>query len=136
MNIKSVEGSSSYTRSYSSDNKVEVQSKKSLTDSQGLDTHSKVDVRNISIEDINRLIKSGENKLLDVVPFISPDVLQDYDNNRHAIKHIKINLMDQVEKSIEFNKSIGKETHILEGVFNRLNEIDGTDIYSAIEVKA
>ena len=46
---------------------------------------TKIDMRNISIDEVNSLIKSGESALLDVVPFIPPNILQQYDYDPEKI---------------------------------------------------
>ncbi len=46
---------------------------------------TKIDMRNISIDEINTLIKSGESALLDVVPFIPLNVLEQYNNDPEKI---------------------------------------------------
>ncbi|WP_392384306.1 hypothetical protein [Marinomonas primoryensis] len=69
-----------------------------------------VDFRDVSINEVNALIKSGKNELLDVVPFIPPHILEQYNYGPKSIKDHRVDLLGQVEKSIEFKRSIGEST--------------------------
>ena len=67
-------------------------------------------MRNISINEVNTLVKSGESALLDVVPFIPPSILQQYDYDSEKVGKINVDLIGQVEASIKFKKSICEST--------------------------
>ena len=133
MNISAL-GQNFTTINASSGNKVPFQSKIENSISQNDSQSTKVDMRNISIDDINTLIKSGESALLDVVPFIPPHILQQYDYDPEKIGKTKVDLIGQVETSIEFNKSIGENTEFLESVLSNLKDLDGTNLYRKIDV--
>ena len=96
----------------------------------------KIDMRNISINEVSLLIKSGESSLLDVVPFIPPNTLQQYDYDPEKIGKIRVDLIGQVETSIEFKKSIGENTDFLEGVLKKFKALDGTELNNRIDVLA
>ena len=133
MNISSL-GQNFTAINTSSGHKVPFQSKIENSISQNDYQSTKVDMRNISIDDINTLIKSGESALLDVVPFIPPHILQQYDYDPEKIGKTKVDLIGQVETSIEFNKSIGENTEFLESVLSRFKDLDGTNLYRKIDV--
>ena len=90
----------------------------------------KVDLRNVSINEINALIKSGVPGLLDVVPMISPQTLEAYGYDPERIGQHRVDLIGQVETAIEFSKSIGEETAFLEKVLENLSRIDGMSLPS------
>ena len=120
----------------STGNNVPFQSKIENSISQNDSQSTKIDMRNISITDINTLIKSGETALLDVVPFIPPHILQQYDYDPEKIGKIKVDLIGQVETSIEFNKSIGENTAFLENILSQFKDLDGTNLFRKIDVLA
>jgi len=91
-----------------------------------------VDLRNVSINEINELIRSGVEGLLEVVPFISPQIVNQYGAERAA--NIKIDFLGQIERSIGYKKSIGQETEFLQELLETLKEIDGTKFPSQIDV--
>ena len=97
---------------------------------------TKIDMRNISIDEINTLIKSGESALLDVVPFIPLNVLEQYNNDPEKIGKIKVDLIGQVEKSIDFKKSIGENTDFLSGVLNKFKDLDGKELNGKVDILA
>jgi len=61
-----------------------------------------VDMRNVSLNEINELIKSGVDGLLDRVPFIAPHVIAQYGSE--AAADIKLDFMGQIEAALEFKK--------------------------------
>ncbi|NTS78504.1 hypothetical protein HR060_16800 [Catenovulum sp. SM1970] len=133
MNISSL-GQNFSAINLSSDHKVPLQSKIENNTSQNDSKAKKIDMRNISIDEVNTLIKSGETALLDVVPFISPNMLKQYDYDTEKIGKIRVDLIGQVETSIEFKKSIGENTEFLENVLNKFKNLDGVDLNKKIDL--
>jgi hypothetical protein len=120
----------------SSGNKVPFQSKIENSISQSDSKSTKIDMRNISIDDINTLIRSGESALLDVAPFIPPHILQQYDYDPEKIGKLNVDLIGQVETVIEFHKNIGENTDFLENVLSKFKDLDGSNLYRKIDVLA
>jgi len=135
MNISAL-GQSFTATNARSNNIVPPQSKIENSISQNNTQSSKIDMRSISIHEVNTLIKSGESALLDVVPFIPPNVLQQYDYDPEKIGTVSVDLIGQVETSIEFKKSIGESTDFLESVLNKFKTLDGTELNKRIDVLA
>jgi len=96
----------------------------------------KIDLRNASINEINVLINSGKNELLGVVPFIPPHVLEQYNYSPELIGEHRVDLLGQVETSIEFKKSIGEDTNYLQTVLDKLMKINGAEFTEKIDVIA
>ncbi|MDQ7072875.1 MAG: hypothetical protein Q9N32_04410 [Gammaproteobacteria bacterium] len=135
MNISALGQSFTATNPLSG-NKAPPQSKMENSISQNNTQSTKVDMKNISIHEVNTLIKSGESSLLDVVPFIPPNTLQQYDYNPEKIGTIRVDLIGQVETSIEFKRSIGESTDFLESVLKNFKALDGTELNKRIDVLA
>jgi len=77
----------------------------------------KIDMSNVSLNEINALIKSGVEGLLDVKPiFISPDIIAKYGGEYAAT--IKVDALKQMEGAISFSESIGDDTTILKSVLH------------------
>ena len=93
-----------------------------------------IDMRSVSVNEINQLIKAGVDGLLDVVPVIPPDIINEYGSEYAA--NIKVDFLGQVESMIEFNKSINEPTEFLENVLANLKSIDGMELPSKISVLA
>lgn len=93
-----------------------------------------VDLRDVSINEINSLIKSGKTELLEVVPFIPPHILKQYNYDPEAIGNHRADLLGQVEKSIDFKKSIGENANFLEKVLENLKSIDGVYLTTKIDI--
>jgi len=91
-----------------------------------------VDMKNISLNEINELIRSGVDGLLEMVPFISPLTVNQYGKEYAA--NIKIDFLAQVEGSIEFKRSIGKDTTLIEKVLDKLKSLDGTKMPENIDI--
>lgn len=135
MNISPLGQSFTATNSFSG-NIVQPQSKIENSISQNNTQSTKVDMRNISIHEVNTLIKSGESSLLDVVPFIPPNTLQQYSYDPEKIGTIRVDLIGQVETSIEFKKSMGESTDFLDRVLRNFEALDGTELNKRIDVLA
>jgi hypothetical protein len=93
-----------------------------------------IDMRNVSLNEINKLIRSGVDGLLDMVPFVSPQIIDQYGSEYAA--NIKVDFLGQVEGNIKFKKSMGEDTSFLENVLANLNKIDGMEMPSKIDVTA
>lgn len=93
-----------------------------------------VDFRDVSINEINALIKSGKTELLDVVPFIPPHLLEQYNYDPESIGNHRVDLLGQVEKSIDFKKSIGENASFLEKVLENIKSIDSTYLITKVDV--
>jgi hypothetical protein len=115
-------------------NEIPPQSKIESDVSKNNYQSTKIDMRNISIDEVNTLIKSGESALLDVVPFIPPNILQQYDYNPEKIEGIRVDLIGQVETSIEFKKNRGENTDFLENVLKKFKDLDGVELNKKIDV--
>lgn len=89
-----------------------------------------VNVRDISINEINTLIRAGNNELLDVVPFIPPHIIDQYS----SVEEHRVDLLGQVEKSIEFKKSAGEDVTFLNKVLENLKNIDGVHLPEKIDL--
>ncbi len=95
--------------------------------------YGRVDLRDVSINKINALIKSGKTELLDVVPFIPPHILAQYNYDPESIGNHRVDLLGQVEKSIDFKRSIGEGVSFLEKVLENLKSIDGGYLTTKID---
>lgn len=84
-----------------------------------------VDMRNVSVNEINELIKAGVDGLLDVVPYIPPHIISEYGSEYAA--DIKVDFLGQMEARIEFAESRGEDTTFLEKVLANLEKIDGME---------
>lgn len=93
-----------------------------------------VDMTNISLNEINMLIKSGVDGLLDIVPYVPIQVI----NERGAefAANIKIDYLGQIQGAIDFEKSIGGNTEFLESVLENIKKIDGMKMPDGIHVIA
>ena len=96
----------------------------------------KIDLQNVSINEVSALIKSGKTELLGVVPFIPPHVLEQYNYDPELIGEHRVDLLGQVEKSIDFRKSIGGNTDYLQTVLDKLMKINGAEFTEKIDVIA
>lgn len=88
----------------------------------------KVDMKNISLNEINELIKSGVDGLLDIAPAIPGMSIDGQDFDIEYAADVKIDLLGQIQGYIDFNKSIGESTAFAERVYDNLKKIDGTDM--------
>ncbi len=95
-----------------------------------------IDLRNVSVNEVNSLIKSGKTELLRVAPFIPPNVLEQYNYNSEAIGEHRVDLLGQVETSIEFKKSLDEDTRFLQAVLDSFMKIDGTKFPEELDLVA
>lgn len=92
-----------------------------------------VDMRNVSLNEVNKLIKSGVMGL-DLLPPNSGDSV--YENAPEDSANMKVDFLSQIEGHIQFKKSLGQDTSNLENFLARLNEINGMEMPSKIDVTA
>ena len=93
-----------------------------------------VDMSNVSLNEINELIKSGAEGLLDVIPFfIPPNIINEYGAEYAAT--IKVDALKQMEERIAFAESLGDDTTILKNVLNKLISLDGSELPHKINFK-
>jgi len=100
----------------------------------------KVDMRNISLNEVNELIRAGVDGLLDVMPWSGID-LDKYKNNidgsyRKELSNKKIDFIGQIERSISFEKSRGQSTNFLDNILSNLKQIHGTEFPTKIDTTA
>lgn len=93
-----------------------------------------VNMRQVSLNEINALIKSGVDGLLDVVPYIpistsSPFAAADAGD-------LKVDYLGQIEGMIDFQKSRHEDTAFLEKVLSNVKRIDGMALPSKLDVMA
>jgi len=101
------------------------------TDSESNAPRKTVDMRNVSLNEINALIKSGVDGLLDVVPYI-PTTLTRKSAAREG-RDVKIDYLGQLEGIIEFQKNRQEDTAFLERVLRNVNRIDGMALPAALD---
>lgn len=90
---------------------------------------SKVNLRNISQNEVNELIRAGILELSANTLIIVPDNLNNKRGSGYAMNY-KTDLIKQTETVIEFNKSIGKPTKHAEKDLMELQRVQGTKINS------
>ena len=115
--------------------KVENDGSQITSDNMATDA-AKLNLRDVSIGEINTLIKSGNATLLDVLPFIPPHILEQKGYDPALVGEHRINLLGQVEQSISFQQSIGKNTTLLEQTLEKLKKIDGSNLPQKIDATA
>jgi hypothetical protein len=96
---------------------------KSVSSDESSVLYKTVDMRNVSLSEINQLIRSGVDGLLDVVPFVSPSIINQYGPEYAA--NVKVDFLGQIESSIEFKNSRGEDTAFMEKVLENIKNIDG-----------
>lgn len=135
MNIAPIVQGFSVQSPHSGNSLPKTEKVSSADTSENIGKSSKqVDLRDVSINEINSLIKSGKTELLDVVPFIPPHILKQYNYDQEAIGNHRVDLLGQVEKSIDFKSGIGESTNFLEKVLENLKSIDGAYLTPKIDI--
>ncbi len=81
-----------------------------------------VDMRNISLNEINTLIKSGVDGSLDILPAIPSPV---YGKFADAAADVKTDFIGTLEGHIAFQKNRGEDTAILETVLSNIKHLNG-----------
>lgn len=90
-----------------------------------------IDMRNISLNEINDLIKSGVGGLLDIVPANNNSIISGY--IFEDVNSTKVDFLGQVEGHIKFQKSIGGDISRLENILGNLKKIDGMRFPSPVK---
>lgn len=83
-----------------------------------------VNLRDISINEINTLIKAGYTEFLEVVPIISDKLINEY--GRENTGQIKVDYLGQIESIINFRKSNNEDVSRYEILLAKLEKIDGS----------
>ncbi|WP_446809635.1 hypothetical protein ACH50O_20660 [Methylomonas sp. 2BW1-5-20] len=92
-----------------------------------------VDMHNVSLNEINSLIKSGVDGLLDIVPCIP--VAINNQSQADDIGNVKVDYLGQIEGMIEFQKGRNQDTAFLEKVLSNVKRIDGMALPALVDVK-
>lgn len=90
-----------------------------------------VDLHNVSLNEINSLIKAGVDGLLDIAPMMHGNLFANADPQARA--DVKIDYLGQIEGAIAFDKSRGANTDFLESVLTRLKRIDGMPLPGGVD---
>jgi hypothetical protein len=118
MNVSSV--TASYTNTY-------IDTKQTSS--------KKIDLHNISQNEVNELIRAGILDLDANTLIIIPDKIVEKYGKEYAM-NIKIDLIKQTENKIAYNKSVGQPTEHDEKALTYLNSIHGKDIKAFSEILA
>ncbi len=96
-----------------------------LSGSTNVETKT-VNMRNISLNEYNELLKSGFDESLDYWPPLPPiDYIDQYGLGHTA--DLKVDYMDQIETAIENKKKFGGSIDRLEKTLEAIKKIDGTN---------
>jgi len=87
-----------------------------------------INMRNVSLNEINALVSSGAIELPEKIPFISPHIVEKY--GAEGAANIKIDFLSQIETIIAFKKSVNEETKFEEMVLEKMKAIQGMEIPS------
>lgn len=101
-----------------------------------------INLRNISFNEINELIKAGVEGFSDICPnipgqFNSIPSMATPNNERRGDEYAanaKIDYLGQVQGYIDFEKSSGRNSSYLESVLKKLKEIDGMKVPEIINI--
>ena len=107
--------------------------KVTVNDSNNSSCPKVVNLRNVSLNEINELIKSGVGGFLDIVPY-NPSQSVSQTGSENA-GDIKIDYISHVENQIKFKKNIGGDIAFLEKILANFKEIDGMEIPTKINLK-
>ena len=122
MDINSISGTAFYGQTNTQMGNVDVNNKTNRANvEQVVESERLIDPNSISLNEVNALIKSGADQLLNVVPFISPNTISDI--GTVAASELKVDLLHQVETKIAFKRSNGENTSHLEEVESTLSEL-------------
>lgn len=122
MGINSISGTAFYGQTNTQMGNVDVNNKTNRANvEQVVESERLIDPNSISLNEVNALIKSGADQLLNVVPFISPNTISDI--GTVAASELKVDLLHQVETKIAFKRSNGENTSHLEEVESTLSEL-------------
>lgn len=93
-----------------------------------------IDLRNISMNEVNELIKAGHEIFLEVKPFVSPFIIAEHGKEYAA--NIKVDYLGQIESSIAYKRSVNEDTSFLDNVLESLLEIQGKEFPSRVDTYA
>lgn len=133
MIIGNVKDSSAYINTISNNTPSEEGNNLPPSPPQTTNDSSSLNLHNISVKEINNLIKSGELGL-GAVPFINPETI-----NAHgveAVQDMKIDYLGQVEKSVEFSRSIGQPNENMEQFLEQLRQLQGKKSNARVDTYA
>lgn len=100
-----------------------------------------IDMRNISLNDVNQLIRAGFSELLDVVPNIPRLASINLNSSGHSknqedYSDVKIDFIVQIEGYIEFEKSLGRREQALENFLEKIKKLHGMKMSKTIDERA
>ena len=87
-----------------------------------------IDMRNISLNEINALMKFGEDGILPIYPLIPPSIVDKYGPEYAA--NMKMDFLSQVENIIAFKKNAKEETKLEEMFLEKIKALNGMEIPS------
>lgn len=93
-----------------------------------------LNMRSISLHEINTLIQAGVDGLLDILPAI-PGVLVNADEPTPAVD-AKIDFIGQIEAHIAFKQSLGESVDFLNQVLSNIKHLDGMVMPASIDIRA
>jgi hypothetical protein len=93
-----------------------------------------INMRNVSLNEINALIRAGVDGLLDIAPAVSSQLNNPYETGSAA--NIKVDFISQIEATIEFQKSRGENVDFLNHVLANIKSIDGMKMPTGINTVA
>lgn len=90
-----------------------------------------INMHDISLNEINTLIKAGVQGLLDIVP-ATQSLL--YGNMTEEDMHIKVDFLGQIQAHIDFKKSLGESTETLQKILENVRNIHGLTYPTKIDI--
>lgn len=90
-----------------------------------------INMHDISLHEINTLIKAGVQGLLDIVP-ATQSLL--YGNLSEEDMHIKVDFLGQIQAHIDFKKSLGESTETLQKILENVRNIHGLTYPTKIDI--
>lgn len=90
-----------------------------------------INMHDISLHEINTLIKAGVQGLLDIVP-ATQSLL--YGNLSEEDMHIKVDFLGQIQAHIDFKQSLGESTETLQKILENVRKIHGLTYPTKIDI--
>lgn len=90
-----------------------------------------INMHDISLHEINTLIKAGVQGLLDIVP-ATQSLL--YGNLSEEDMHIKVDFLGQIQAHIDFKQSLGESTETLQKILENVRNIHGLTYPTKIDI--
>lgn len=90
-----------------------------------------INMHDISLHEINTLIKAGVQGLLDIVP-ATQSLL--YGNMTEEEMHIKVDFLGQIQAHIDFKQSLGESTETLQKILENVRKIHGLTYPTKIDI--